>query len=148
LVSKHPAMPNSKIPESIRRKVKLRARNLCEYCLALGTFSFHPFPVDHIIPVSKGGDDDTGNLANTCQFCNSSKHDKTEAFDPLTGELVSLFHPRKHSWQQHFTWSEDFSSVLGITPIGRATVACLKMNREEAINLRAALNAFGVHPPK
>jgi 5-methylcytosine-specific restriction endonuclease McrA len=140
-------MPINRLPAEVRRFVKLRAENQCGYCLALGRYSFHPFPVDHIVPMSKGGDDDPGNLANTCQFCNGSKFDKTDAFDPLTGEVVPLFHPRKDAWLQHFTWNEDFTIILGVTPTGRATVACLKMNREEAVNLRAALHAFGVHPP-
>jgi 5-methylcytosine-specific restriction endonuclease McrA len=83
-------MPINRLPAEVRRFVKLRAENQCGYCLALGRYSFHPFPVDHIVPMSKGGDDDPGNLANTCQFCNGSKFDKTDAFDPLTGEVVTL----------------------------------------------------------
>ncbi len=128
--------------------VKLRASNLCEYCLALGKFSFHPFQIDHIVPPSKGGSNDPRNLANACHFCNGSKHIKTEATDPLTGVIVLLFHPRNDQWDAHFTWNDDFTIVVGLTPVGRATVSCLKMNREEAVNLRTALRVFGVHPPK
>jgi hypothetical protein len=140
-------MPNSRLPADLRRVVKSRAGNLCEYCLALGSYSFHPFSIDHIVPVSKGGSDDPDNLAYACQFCNSSKYDKTTATDSLTGATVSLFNPRSDGWPQHFTWNEDFTIILGITPTGRATIACLNMNREEAVNLRAALRSFGVHPP-
>jgi hypothetical protein len=120
-------MPSSQIPAELRRIVKLRANNNCEYFQALGNYSFHPFPVDHIIPTSKGGSDDYLNLANTCQFCNGSKFNRTEAIDPMTGETVLLFNPRTHQWKAHFLWSEDFTKIIGITPIGRATVACLKM---------------------
>jgi hypothetical protein len=30
---------------------------------------------------------------------------------------------------------------------GRSTVSALNMNREESVNLRMVLVAFGVHPP-
>lgn len=141
-------MPTNYRSAELRRRVKLRANNNCEYCKAIGSFSFHPFPVEHIIPNSKGGNDDENNLANACQFCNGSKSDKTEALDPLTGLVVQLFNPRKQIWSEHFAWSDDFTLVIGISPTGRATVNCLKMNRKEAINLRAALRDFGVHPPE
>ncbi|MCF8245244.1 MAG: HNH endonuclease [Saprospiraceae bacterium] len=141
-------MPTNYISAELRRLVKLRANNNCEYCQALGGYSFHQFPVEHIIPISKGGNDEETNLANACQFCNGSKLDKTESLDPLTGMLVSLFNPRTQAWSENFVWSDDFTLIIGITPIGRATVNCLKMNREAAINLRAALRSFGVHPPK
>ncbi len=140
-------MPTNYLSAELRRLVKLRANNNCEYCHAIGSFSFHPFPVEHIIPISKGGSEEDSNLANACQFCNGSKSDKIEALDPLTGLPVSLFNPRTQAWSENFVWSDDFTLIIGITPIGRATVNCLKMNREEAINLRAALRDFGVHPP-
>ena len=141
-------MPTNYLTAELRRLVKLRANNNCEYCQALGGYSFHPFPVEHIIPISKDGSDDDTNLANACQFCNGSKFDKVEALDPLTGALTPLCNPRTQTWSEHFVWSDDFTLVIGVTPIGRATVNCLKMNREEAINLRAALRDFGVHPPE
>ena len=141
-------MPTNFVPAELRRLVKIRANNNCEYCQALGSFSFHPFPVEHIIPTSKGGNGGESNLANACQFCNGSKFDKTEALDPLTGNIVPLYSPRTQTWDDNFLWSDDFTIVIGITPTGRATVNCLKMNRAEAVNLRAALRDFGVHPPK
>ncbi|MCB0521398.1 MAG: HNH endonuclease [Lewinellaceae bacterium] len=141
-------MPGNYVSAELRRLVKLRANNNCEYCKALGAYAFHPFHIEHILPLSKGGTHDDSNLANACQFCNGSKFDKTGAHDPLTGTLVLLYNPRTQFWEEHFIWSDDFTIVIGITPTGRATVNCLKMNREEATNLRAALRDFGVHPPK
>lgn len=131
----------------IRKLVKERANYLCEYCLALSKFSFHPFPIDHIIPVSQNGTDDPENLAYSCQHCNNCKYNRSKYADPLTRKIAPLYNPRLDTWLKHFVWNEDETIIIGITSVGRATVACLKMNRHEAVNLREALRQFGVHPP-
>jgi hypothetical protein len=43
--------------------------------------------------------------------------------------------------------SDDFTLVIGLTPIGRATIKALQLNREELVNLRRVLYAMGEHPP-
>lgn len=141
-------MRRTYIPKKIRQQVKDRAKNCCEYCKALGSFSFHPFPIDHILAVALGGTNDLDNLANTCQHCNGCKYNKFECIDPLTGKTFPVFHPRQQNWSEHFTWDSNQINILGTSPTGRATVACLKMNRLEAVNLREALIEFGVHPPE
>ncbi|MEM8527383.1 MAG: HNH endonuclease signature motif containing protein [Bacteroidota bacterium] len=140
-------MPKRYISSEIKKIIKERAKGCCEYCLAISAFAFHPFAIDHIIPVVKGGNNNSDNLAYICQHCNNSKYDKIEAVDPISKKMVDLFNPRTEDWTEHFTWSEDYQYILGLTAIGRATVSCLKVNRQEAINLRAALYAYGVHPP-
>jgi HNH endonuclease len=125
-----------------------RAGFICEYCLALLSFSPQPFEAEHIIPVSKNGNDDVENLACACGGCNGSKYNKTHAADPFDGKIVSLFHPRQMSWYEHFIWSPDFLQIIGITEIGRATVEALDLNRIGLINFRRALLKIGVHPPK
>lgn len=67
---------------------------------------------------------------------------------PLTAIEVRLYHPRQDKWNDHFVWNEDQAVIIGISPVGRATISCLKINRKEAVNLRKALKAFGVHPSK
>lgn len=47
----------------------------CHYC---GT-DVGPFEVDHVIPLSRGGTSDPGNLVVACRKCNQSKRDKTPA---------------------------------------------------------------------
>ncbi|MFN0176633.1 MAG: HNH endonuclease [Saprospiraceae bacterium] len=140
-------MPDAKITPELRNLVRARAQEVCEYCLALSLYSSHPFAIDHILPTSKGGENELANLAFTCQHCNNTKYNKTEALDPMTGNMFRLFNPRLDIWAEHFMWNEGFTLILGVTTIGRATVFCLKMNRESARNLRAALYQFGVHPP-
>lgn len=131
-----------------KTKVRKRAKNICEYCLALGDYAFHPFCIDHIIPISQGGAHDIENLAFSCQHCNNCKYNKSTALDPLNGQEVRLFNPRKDLWLDHFMWNTTQSKILGISSIGRVTVVCLKMNRKEAINLRKVLASFGIHPPR
>lgn len=68
------------------------------------------------------------------------------ARDPISGESVPLYHPRQHTWSDHFTWNEDFTLLLGLTPTGRATVEKLHLNRSRVVNLRRVLSSSGEHP--
>ena len=45
-------------------------------------------------------------------------------------------------------WNENSFRIVGLTSVGRATIAALKLNRAELVNLRYALHAIGEHPPK
>jgi hypothetical protein len=137
-----------KISPAKRKSVENRAENLCEYCRCTQDFSPQPFTVEHIIPKSKKGTDDLKNLALACSACNNSKYDKIESVDPSTKQNVSLYHPRKDVWDEHFMWDQDFTEIIGLTKIGRATVAALKLNRERIIRIRKALYLLGKHPPK
>ena len=105
------------------------------------------FSVEHIEPRSRRGASTLDNLAFSCQGCNNFKYNKVEAVDPVSGQRVSLFHPRLHRWPDHFTWSEDYTQVIGISATGRATVEELRLNREGLLNLRELLYAAGKHPP-
>ena len=42
---------------------------------------------------------------------------------------------------------DDDLYIVGITPIGRATIDLLKLNRVNATNLRKLLKMAGLHPP-
>ncbi len=105
------------------------------------------FSVEHIVPRARGGTNTLDNLALACQGCNNHKYLKTEDRDPITGMVVPLFHPRQQRWNDHFVWSEDYTLIIGITPIGRATVEALRLNRPGLVNLRRVLYAMGEHPP-
>ena len=136
---------------SLRKKTKVavaqRAGYCCEYCRSQEKFSPSRFSVDHIIPTAKLGEDDLDNLCYACQACNNHKYTNTANTDPVTGESTSLFNPRLHLWEEHFMWNENKSEAIGITPIGRATVVKLKLNRIGVKNLRTALRKLGLHPP-
>jgi 5-methylcytosine-specific restriction endonuclease McrA len=87
------------------------------------------------------------NLALACQGCNNHKYNRTQSVDPVANQVVPLFHPRRHEWHEHFTWDECFELVIGLTPIGRATIEALQLNRHEVVKLRRLLYAAGEHPP-
>ena len=131
-----------------RKEVEKRAKNLCEYCLCRQDHSPQPFSVEHIFPKSKNGSDELANLAIACQACNNFKYTKTEAVDPLSRQKVPLYNPRKDNWTEHFTWNNDFTEIVGVSPTGRATIKTLKLNRESVQNLRRSLYLVGKHPPK
>jgi hypothetical protein len=105
--------------------------------------------IDHIIPVAEGGSDEETNLWLACPICNRHKSDKTHATDPQTNENVRLFNPRTQTWSEHFIWSEDGLQVVGLTPIGRATVIALYLSDDpEALTVRSYWVTAGWHPPK
>lgn len=96
-----------------------RARYRCEYCRAPEAAFNFGFEVEHIWPVSRGGSDDTANLAFACRGCNVFKGSAVGAADPETGEIVRLFDPRHDLWHEHFRVRHDALEIEGTTPIGR-----------------------------
>lgn len=140
-------MTDKYIPVELRRQVKERAGNCCEYCRYPGCYSPQTLSIDHIVPREAGGQTSADNLAQCCQGCNSHKSARMKALDPVSGAQVTLFNPRQQQWNEHFAWSEDFLFVTGLTPIGRATVEALLLNREGLVNMRRVLYAIGEHPP-
>lgn len=138
---------NRYISEAIQNQVRKRAKFLCEYCHASEQWQYVSFTVDHVIPLTKGGTNSIDNLALACFHCNRQKSDKLKAFDEQSLSEVPLFNPRIDSWQEHFIWSTDTLSIIGLTPTGRATVAALAFNRARIINIRAADREIVRHPP-
>lgn len=131
----------------LRRIVAERANGCCEYCRSQARFATQSFSVEHILPKSRGGQTVTENLAFSCQGCNNIKFTKIEASDPVSNSLVPLYHPRQAKWRDHFTWNDDYTLIIGLTPVGRATILALDLNRSELVNLRRVLFATGYHPP-
>jgi hypothetical protein len=101
---------------------------------------------EHIEPTAVGGADAEENLAYACSGCNSSKAVAQVSIDTETGQLVPLFHPRLDVWANHFIWSDDTLTLIGITPTGCATIDRLRLNRVGVVNLRGLLKDKGLHP--
>jgi hypothetical protein len=134
---------SSYVSESIRRLVRERAQNRCEYYGMTQEIQGATFHIEHIVSRRKGGKDGADNLALACPSCNFQKSDHVESKDPETGEIVPLFHPRRDEWEEHFE-SEDLR-IIGITPVGRATVALLNLNSERRLLIRGIEQALGLH---
>ena len=134
--------------EAFRAEIEARAGNRCEYCRSPGYIGTHRFSVENIVPRAHGGSAEAENLALACQGCNNFKYVKTAAPDPESREEVPVFHPRRDRWNEHFVWSADLLEVVGVTPVGRATVAALPLNRDEVRRFRRVLIPEGEHPPK
>ena len=141
-------MAGKGIPRAVRRKVRERAGNRCEYCRHPAAFSCAPFVCEHVLPRARGAGSTLAELAWACPACNGHKYAKTHAPDPETGRSARLFNPRRQRWARHFAWNTDALLIEGRTATGRATVAALHLNSPALVNLRRALAAVGEHPPK
>jgi len=104
--------------------------------------------IEHLIPESRGGLTEEENLWLACPACNAHKSNRIAVRDPATGELVSLFDPRRQAWRDHFQWTRDSQRIKGITVTGRATVVALHLNRRLAVLSRRIWVKAGWHPPR
>ena len=131
----------SDVPDALRRLVAERAESRCEYCLLPQWAALHKHEPDHIVPIQHGGETEGDNLALACMRCNRYKGPNVGSFDPLTGELVTLFSPRTDTWEAHFRL--DGATIRGLTPEGRVTVRLLRLNDEDRVAERERLVEFG-----
>ena len=124
-----------------------RAAHRCEYCRAPEAVFNFPFEVEHIVPPGRGGADDESNWALACRACNLHKSDCVEGIDPGTQAVVRLFHPRRDRWGEHFHAAAATVAIVGLTAVGRATVACLRMNSPVQLHARRQWARLKLFPP-
>lgn len=127
----------------IGRRVEQRAAGRCEYCRMHQSLQGATFHIEHVMPRSLGGRSEIENLAWACPSCNLHKSNRVEV--PLSDDTVPLFHPRSNEWSDHFRW--EGYHIVGLTPIGRATVEALLLNNERRIKIRQAEALFALFPP-
>lgn len=135
----------SYIPAELRDAIIERAVGRCEYCTLSQAGQEATFHIDHVVPESTGGPTEFQNLALACVSCSLRKAARQKALDPASGEEAAFFHPRLHSWIEHFRF--DGNHVVGITPTGAATVSALQMNRPLILAIREEEALRGRHPP-
>ena len=75
-------------------------------------------------------------------YCNSYKGPNLSGVDPVTTEIVRLFHPRRDHWEENFRWED--AVLIGRTPTGRATIEVLRINELTAVALRRLFIRAGV----
>jgi len=136
------------IPDSLRQKIAKDAAYRCGYCLTMQEFTAMPMHIEHIIPLAPGGETIEDNLWLACPLCNGYKATKTEGVDPDTGQIVSLYNPRRRVWREHFGWDSGGIEIIGIISISRATVNVLKLNNKYLIRARRRWVLAGWHPPE
>lgn len=135
------------IAVELERQVRERFANCCAYCRTAEGLTVTIFEFEHIVPRSAGGETAFANLCLSCPTCNRCKSDLVSAPDPMTHEEVRLFHPQRDRWLDHFSWNEDATQIVGLTPLGRATIAALKLNRPQMTRVRRMWVAMDEHPP-
>jgi hypothetical protein len=133
------------IPASLRRLTIQRANDRCEYCKIAQAGQVATFHIDHIIPVVANGETTAENLALACVSCSLRKGARQAIEDAQSGIKVLFFNPRQQSWEENFSW--DGVQIIGLTPVGRAMIAALDLNREMMLSIRAEEELLGRHPP-
>lgn len=140
------------VSSAMHRQVKYRAQGRCEYCRMHQSLQGATFHVEHVIPRSRGGSTELENLAWACPSCNLHKSDRIEVTSSdLTlsptkkPSKISLFHPRRDNWADHFCW--EGYSMIALTTVGRATIEIMGLNDPRRIRIREAESLFDLFPP-
>ena len=123
-----------RIAAALRRQVRERARERCEYCLLAEAEAFFPHEPDHIISQKHGGETVLENLALACFDCNRFKGSDIASVDPASGTLTPLFNPRLQHWNEHFQL--EHGRILPLTATARATARLLRLNLSHRIERR------------
>ena len=135
---------SAEIGAPLRREVRARARNRCEYCGMPDNEAVFPHEPDHIIAVKHGGPTVARNLAYACFDCNRAKGSDIASIDPATEALTALYSPRSQLWRDHFR--SNGPVIEPITAVGRVTILLLKLNLPIRIAIRANLMHEGRYP--
>jgi len=138
-------MSQSRISLALRREVRERAGQRCEYCLLAESQAFFPHEVDHLIAQKHGGETASGNLVFACFHCNRFKGSDISSLDGLAGQLVALFNPRTQKWAEHFRLQGG--EIIPVTSVGRVTEKILRLNLPGRVKRRKKLIALGSYPP-
>lgn len=137
-------MKPTRISAALRREVRERARERCEYCLLAESNSFFPHEPDHLIAKKHGGETVSENLALACLDCNRFKGSDVASIDVVTGRLVGLFNPRLQRWSDHFRL--EGGRIVPFTEVGRVTEALLRLNLPARVEARERLAASEESP--
>lgn len=130
---------------ALRRQVRQRAHDCCEYCQLPQSCTLLPHEADQIRAQKHKGRTNHDNLCWACALCNSHKGSDVSAYIPGTDELIRLFNPRVDVWSEHFAW--DGPRLTGLTDMARATLELLQINAERRVQLRRMLMEVGLFPP-
>jgi hypothetical protein len=128
------------IRKALDNRVRLRARQRCEYCHLPQACYLLRFQLDHIIAEQHGGKTKLKNLCLACPRCNTKKVPNIAGRGNRAGEVVRLYNPRTDIWTDHFQWVN--AKLRAVSHIGRVTIVVLDMNEPSAIEFRRELMVF------
>lgn len=129
------------IPQAVRRTVRERAGDRCEYCGINESDTEFGCEVDHIISEKHMGKTEVDNLAFSCFFCNRNKgSDIGSVRSGEDTEIIRFFNPRTDVWADHFALDIQ-RHIVPSTDIGRVTARIFGFNVENRILERQALQA-------
>jgi len=126
---------------ALRRLIRQRAGDRCEYCRLPQSAVKTTLQVEHIVARQHAGPSLADNLALACDRCNLHKGTNLSAIDPQTGQVVPVFDPRTNVWTNHFELVG--AEIVGISPMGRATARLLHFNTPTRLRVRRLLVATG-----
>ncbi|MHB8626876.1 MAG: HNH endonuclease [Aggregatilineales bacterium] len=132
------------ISKELRQAVNERAGRCCEYCLLDERCAGKSHEVDHICAEKHGGDTTLDNLCLSCFDCNRHKGSDLCSMDIESGQIVTLFHPRLHTWDEHFRLVGALIEPLSAT--GRVTIHLLQINAEARLEERELLRLNRKYP--
>ncbi len=124
------------IPAELRRRVRAHFLQRCAYCQSSEALTVVTFEVEHIQPLSHGGQADFENLCLACPTCIRHKANRVIGLTH-EGTETRLFHPQRDNWFAHFDCSVNGTVIVGLTEIGVATVNLLRMNRPQLVEVRS-----------
>lgn len=143
-------MKRKAISKRVRFEVFKRDSFKCQYCgKCAPDVILH---VDHIEPVSKGGDNDIMNLITSCAECNSGKSNKTiddsSAVEKQRKQLEEL-NVRREQIELMLEWRNalremDESVVSLVISVIDDAMDGMTVNESGAVHVRRWLKTFGV----
>lgn len=135
-------MSKTYIPAALRRLVRRRADDTCEYCLRPEFIALKTYHVDHVISEKHLGTTEADNLALACPTCNLLKGSDIATYIPALDETVRLYHPRRDVWAEHFKLTPS-GLLIAYTHEAMGTVQLLELNHPDTVSIRAVLAEVG-----
>lgn len=105
-------MDRKKIPKTVRFEVFKRDSFTCQYCGAQAPDAI--LEIDHITPVSAGGDNSLINLITSCRDCNRGKTNRALSDDSavkVQKKQLDDLQQRKEIMEMMVLWKKELASV-------------------------------------
>jgi hypothetical protein len=129
------------IPGALRRQVRERAGECCEYCRIPESMTWAVHTIDPIIAEKHGGPTVADNLALAGTICNPWEGSDLASIDEQTGSIEPLF--TRVGIAGPTTSSSSAAASSRVHPGGRATVRVLRFNDPDRVQERELLVAAG-----